>query len=114
MAICRACAADCGVPLLDRNVKLYYSSTLDGSVLILTCENNNTTNEQILIVMCRSNGSWIPNPTSIAAAHHNKNSADLIKSCSSSMTVQPGIVHSVHMWIVGLCFVKINQSAWFY
>ena len=81
-------AADCGAPHVNRNVKLYYSSTLDGSFLILTCENNSTTDEQILIVMCHSNENWIPNP------------ADFIKSCSESLftTVPPGIVHSVHIW----------------
>ena len=30
-------AADCGVPLVNRNVKLNYTSTLDGSVLVLAC-----------------------------------------------------------------------------
>ena len=78
--------ADCGVPLVNRNVKLYYSSTQDGSFLILICENNSTTDEQILIVMCHNNGYWIPTP------------ADFIQSCSSFTTVPPGIVHSVHRW----------------
>ena len=60
---------------MDSNyVKLNYSSTLDGSVLILTCENYisnmNTTDEQVLNVICHSNESWIPDP------------ADFIKSCS--------------------------------
>ena len=50
--------ADCGVPaLVDSNITLSYSSTLDGSILILTCEN-----EWILIVTCHSSGSWISNP----------------------------------------------------
>ena len=59
--------ADCGVPLVDRNVMLNYSSTLEGSVLILICENEpisnmNITDEQTLSVTCHSNGNWIPNP----------------------------------------------------
>ena len=56
----------CGAPHGNRNVKLNYSSTLESSVLILTCENEmsniNTTDEEILSVTCHSNGSWIPNP----------------------------------------------------
>ena len=59
-------AVDCGIPLVNRNVKLNYNSTLDGSILILTCENEtpiiNITDEQILIVICHNNGNWIPNP----------------------------------------------------
>ena len=47
---------------MNKNVKLNYSSTLNGSVLlILTCESN-TTDEQILHVTCHSNGTWIPDP----------------------------------------------------
>jgi hypothetical protein len=75
-------AVDCGVPLVNRNVKLNYSSTLEGSVLTLTCENEilianmNTTGagEEILHVTCHSNGNWIPSP------------ADFIQSCT---TVSP-------------------------
>ena len=65
--------ADCGSLPEDRNLKLNYNSTLEGSVLTLTCENEislNSTNETILSVTCHSNGSWIPNP------------ADFIQSCS--------------------------------
>ena len=69
---------------------------------MLTCENElsniNTTDKQILSVTCHSNGSWIPDP------------ADFIKSCSSFTTVPPGIVHSVQMRIVGLCFVRIKPD----
>ena len=54
-------AADCGVPLVDRNVTLNYSSTLEGAVLILTCKND-TTVEQILHLTCHSSGNWIPDP----------------------------------------------------
>ena len=54
---------DCGVPLVNRNVKLNYNSTLDGSVLIVTCENKiSSIDEQILNVTCHNNGNWIPDP----------------------------------------------------
>ena len=80
--------ANCRVPIVDCNVKLNYTSTLEGSVLTLTCENEmpnvNTTDKLILHVTCHSNGSWIPNP------------ADFIKSCSSFTTAPPGILHSVN------------------
>ena len=66
---------------MNRNVKPNYSSTLDGSVLILTCENEmpsiNTTDEQILNVTCHSNGNWIPDPAEF--------------TCSSFTTTPPGI-----------------------
>ena len=92
--------ADCGVPLVNKNVTLNYSSTLGGSVLVLTCENEmsnmNTTDEQVLTVTCHSNGNWIPDP------------ADF--TCSSFTTILPGIIHSVHMGIVGLCFVKTKPN----
>ena len=78
--------ADCGVPLVDRNVKFNYSSTLEGSVLILCCENEmfnmNTTDEQVLKVTCHSNGNWISDPAEF--------------TYSSFTTPVPGIVHSVH------------------
>ena len=54
------CTADCGVPVSD--AKLKYSSTLEESVLTLTCENDTFTREQILNVICHSSGSWIPDP----------------------------------------------------
>ena len=73
--------ADCGSLSADRNLQLNYSSTLEGSVLTLTCENEisfNSTNETTLGVICDSNGSWIPNP------------ADFIQSCLLfSTTVSP-------------------------
>ena len=60
---------------------LNYSSTLEGSILILTCENEislNSTTEMTLSVTCDSNRSWIPNP------------ADFIQSCSP--TTPPGLI----------------------
>jgi hypothetical protein len=75
-------AADCGLPLVKRNVKLNYSSTLEGSVLTLICENDIfNTNEEILNVTCHSNGNWIPSP------------ADFIQSClpfSTTASPTPG------------------------
>ena len=58
-------AAECGVPLVDSNVILDYSSTLEGSVLTLTCENDmsRSTDEEIVSVTCHSSGNWIPDPT---------------------------------------------------
>ena len=53
---------------MNGNVNLNYSSTLEGSILILTCENEisnmhmNTTDEQVLHATCHSNGNWIPDP----------------------------------------------------
>jgi hypothetical protein len=75
----------CGEPLENRYVKLNFSSTLEGFVLIVTCENEklmsniNSTDEQILKVICHSNAtSWNPDPT------------DFIESCSSVTTALPG------------------------
>ena len=69
-------------------MKLNYNSTLDGSVLILTCENEipiiNTTDEQILIVTCHNNGNWIPSPAEF--------------TCSSFTTILPGIF-LVHLYL---------------
>ena len=71
---------------MDSNVKLDYSSTLEGSVSTLTCENENLmfnmniieSDAEILNVTCDSNGRWIPDPT------------DFIQSCSPfSTTVSP-------------------------
>ena len=62
---------------------LNYNYTLEGSFLILTCENEisnmdtGTTDEQILSVTCHSNGNWIPNPNEL--------------TCSSVTTAPPGI-----------------------
>ena len=58
--------ADCGVPV--SNATLNYSSTLEGSVLILTCENDTSTDEQALNVTCHSNGSWIPDPANFTCS----------------------------------------------
>ena len=38
------------------------TSTLEGYILILTCENDIATDELTLTVTCHSNGSWIPDP----------------------------------------------------
>ena len=45
--------ADCGVPaLVDKNVTLNYASTLEDSVLTLTCESDTTADERILHATC--------------------------------------------------------------
>ena len=88
--------AYCGVPVVNRNVKLNYTSTLDGSALILACETamfNKTTNEQFLNVICHSNGRWIPDPAEF--------------TCLSSTTVLPGIVWLYH-WILCHYYGHIN------
>ena len=73
-----AAAADCGVPLVDSNVMLDYSSTLEGSVLTLICENDTSrsTDKEIASVTCHSSGNWIPDPTQF--------------TCSPSTTVPSG------------------------
>ena len=71
-------AANCGVPV--SNAKLNYTSTLEGSILTLTCENDTSTDGEILrlSVICHSSGSWIPDP------------AQFTCSSSSFTTVPPG------------------------
>ena len=68
-------AADCGVPLVNRNLKLSLISTLEGSLLTLTCEiemSLNSTTETTLSVTCHSNGSWIPDQLiSFSLVHHS-------------------------------------------
>jgi hypothetical protein len=69
---------------VERNVTLNYSSTLEGSVLTLTCENDTSrfTEEQILSVTCHSSGNWIPDPTQF--------------TCSKFTTVPPGTEILIH------------------
>ena len=60
-------AADCGVPSVNRNIKLNFSSTLEGAVLILTCDNyltsnTNVTDQQSLTVICHSNTTIVGIP----------------------------------------------------
>ena len=71
-------AADCGIPV--SNAKLNYTSTLEGSILTLICENDTSTDGDILrlSVICHSSGSWIPDP------------AQFTCSSSSFTTVPPG------------------------
>ena len=93
-------AAFCGLPLLNKNIKLNYSSTLEGSRLTLACENDNiimsniNASTTILNVTCHSDRNWVPNP------------ADFIESCSTITTAPPsapGIKkHSVHNIIISL------------
>ena len=69
---------------MDRNIVLNYTSTLDGSVLMLTCENDTSrlTHEQINIATCHSSGKWIPDPTQF--------------TCSSLTSVPPGAETTHH------------------
>ena len=77
---------------MGNNVKLNYTSTLEGSALILTCaskmSNNSTTDEKIFDVICHSNGSWIPDP------------ADFIDSCSP--------VSGTNFEIMKIYYVDVN------
>ena len=83
LILCHTGDYDCRVPPVNRYVKLNFSSTPEGSVLLLTCEHKklmsttNATDEQVLKVICHSNTtSWNPDPT------------DFIESCSmSSFTI---------------------------
>ena len=79
-------AADCGLPLVDRNVILNYSSTLEGSVLTLTCTCNYATSNDgeifRLNMTCHSSGNWIPDP------------ADF--TCSEFTTVPSGTEILIH------------------
>ena len=89
--------ADCRVPV--SNAKLNYNSTLEGSVLILTCENDTSTDKQTLNVTCHSNGSWIPDP------------ADFICS-ESSFTVPPGSYLSYEEHKLLLLYITVRNPAW--
>ena len=82
--ICHTADHGCRVPLVNRYyVNLSFNSTLEGSVLILTCQNEklmHTTDKckQTLEVICLSNTtSWNPDPT------------DFIESCSISSFTTP-------------------------
>ena len=72
---------------MDRNVKLKYNSTLEGSILMLTCENDisniqfNSTDKEFLYVTCHSSGNWIPDPAQF--------------TCLPPTTVPPGSVSCI-------------------
>ena len=63
---------------------LNYSSTLKGSVLTLTCENDmsRSTDEEIVNVTCHSSGNWIPDPAQF--------------TCSPPTTVPSGTEIFIH------------------
>jgi hypothetical protein len=71
---------------VNKNVRLNYNSTLEGSVLTLICENDhdmsivNTSTQidrHILNVTCHSDRNWIPNPA-------------YFTECCSAVTTTPG------------------------
>ena len=76
--------ADCGVPLVDGNITLNYTSLLEGSILTLTSKDDTSTDGEILrlSVTCHSSGNWIPDPTQF--------------TYSPSTTVPPGIEILIH------------------
>ena len=97
--------ADCGVPLVNSGVKLNYNSTLDGSGLILTCENViSNVNTKIHGVTCHDNGSWIPDP------------AEFIESCSSFITASQGnlikkrILFIIYNCTTRHCYIHVNSN----
>ena len=69
---------------MDRNVTLNYISTLEGSILTLTCEDDTSADGQILRlnVTCHSSGNWIPDPAQF--------------TCSPPTTVPPGTEILIH------------------
>ena len=79
---------------MNRNIKLNFSSTLEGSVLTLTCENemsnintSSQTDKQILNVTCHSDRSWIPNP------------AYFVECCSTVATTPSGIFKQLSFYL---------------
>ena len=74
---------------MDRNVMFNNSiSTLEGSILTVTCENEislNSTNETTLMitVTCHSNRSWIPDPAEFTCSD----------SSVTTVAVSPGITN---------------------
>ena len=113
--------ADCGVPLVDSNVKLDYNSTLEGSVLTLTCENasSRSTDEEIVSVTCHNSGNWIPDPTQFTCSPPTTvpsgtetsplttvmltGSANLIAAVSSTMTIVCAVSSIVFLSIGYAC-----------
>ena len=82
---------------MDENVKLNFSSTLEGSVLMLTCENemsNINTTDEILHVTCHSNRSWIPDPAQF--------------TCTPFTTV-PSATGTIHIIIV-FSYTETNKT----
>ena len=59
--------ADCGHPILNSNVSLNYSSTLEDSLLTFQCKDG-LFPEDVFTASCYQNGSWIPNPSGHACA----------------------------------------------
>ena len=58
-------ATNCGIPLVNRNVALFYNSTPEGSRSVLSpiCESDITS--LTVTVTCHSSGKWIPDPTQL-------------------------------------------------
>ena len=60
--------ADCGHPIVNSNVSLNYSSTLEDSLLTFQCKDG-LFPEDVFTASCYQNGSWIPNPSSHTCAN---------------------------------------------
>ena len=53
---------DCTIPMVNSNISLNYSSTLEDSLLIFQCEEG-LFPCGVFIARCHRNGTWIPNPS---------------------------------------------------
>ena len=90
---------------MNSNVKQDFSSTLEGSVLTLTCENEissimhmNTTDEHIITVTCHSSGNWIPDPIQFTC------SPSTTSTSTATVTVPSGIK------LIILRIIKFNYA----
>lgn len=55
--------ANCSVPIVNENVSLIYTSTLEGSFLVAFCDNRGTTSDNdVLTSTCHKDGNWVPDP----------------------------------------------------
>ena len=58
---------DCDTPVVNSNVSLNYSSTLEDSLLTFQCKDG-LLPDDVFTSRCYRNLSWIPNPSSHACA----------------------------------------------
>ena len=54
--------ADCNTPIVNSNVGMNYSSSLEDSLLKFQCEDG-LFPDRVFTARCYRNGSWIPNPS---------------------------------------------------
>ena len=60
-------AVNCGTPEVNgiRNISLNYNSTLEGSLLIIECEESS---RLTVTATCLSDGNWSPDPHQVCSA----------------------------------------------